>query len=110
MGIDLYLLPFDCDLPQISFSHTILKVPRDYEMFDRINKCEQHPVPKDFTSFVSRDEEYEESHYGTTTEDSYGARVMYILAGDLKTVGLESPIRDYINALPDETKVALFWC
>ena len=110
MGIDLKLLPFDCDLEILSFSHTILNVDRDYALFDRINELPFIRVPKRFTSYLSRDDAYEESHYGVTTEDPYGDPVRCVLAGDLKTVGVPGPTGAYIDALDDDNKVALFWC
>ena len=110
MGVDLKLLPFDCDLEMLSFSHTVLNVVRDYALFDRIKEIPAIRVPRDFTSYLSRDDAYEEPHYGDTTEDPYGDQVRCVLAGDLKTVGIPGPTGAYINALDDDNKVALFWC
>lgn len=110
MGVDLKLLPFDCDLEILSFSHTILNVSRNYKLFENIRTLPSLKVPKNFTSYLSRDDAYGESHYGDTTEDPYGNQVCYVLAGDLKTVGIPGPTGAYINALDDDNKVALFWC
>ena len=110
MGVDLKLLPFDCDLEMLSFSHTVLNVVRDYALFDRIKEIPAIRVPRDFTSYLSRDNAYEEPHYGDTTEDPYGDPVRYVLAGDLKAVCIPGPTGSYINALSDDNKVALFWC
>ena len=110
MGVDLKLLPFDCDLEMLSFSHTVLNVDRDYMLFDKIKELPSAPVREDFTSYLSRDDAYEEPHYGDTTEDPYGDPVRYVLAGDLKTVGIQGPTGAYIDVLDDDNKVALFWC
>ena len=110
MGVDLKLLPFDCDLEMLSFSHTVLNVRRNYELFERIRALPSIRAPKQFTSYLSRDADYEEPHYGVTTEDPYGDPVRCVLAGDLKTIGIPGPTGAYIDALDDDNKVALFWC
>ena len=110
MGVDLKLLPFDCDLEVLCFSHTVLNVDRDYALFDRIKEVPSIRVREGFTSYLSRDDAYEETHYGDTTEDPYGDPVRYVLASDLKTIGLPGPTGAYIEALDDDNKVALFWC
>lgn len=109
MGIDLTLLPFDCDHEYLSFSHNVLQLPRDYNLFDKIRATTQNEVPEGFTSYVSRDDAYEETHYGKTTEDPYGEKVRYTTAGELKKCGIYGPSGAYVNELPDENKVALFW-
>ena len=38
MGIDLALLPFDCDNKAIHFSHTILECNRDSKLFEKISR------------------------------------------------------------------------
>ena len=109
MGIDLTLLPFDCDHDNLSFSHTVLQLPRDYGLYDRIRGIPKTKIPDGFHSYVSRDGEYEEPHYGTTTTDSYGDEIECATAGGLKTVGIEGPTGAYINALPDDCRVAIFY-
>ena len=110
MGVDLKLLPFDCDMEILSFSHTVLNVRRSYELFEHIRALPSYCVPKGFTSYLSRDDAYEETHYGDTTEDPYGDPVRCVLASDLKIIGIPGPTGAYINALDDDNKIALFWC
>lgn len=109
MGIDLTLLPFDCDYEYLVFSHTVLQLPRDYALFDKIRDTPQKEVPAGFTSYVSQDDAYEESHYGETIEDPYGDKLRYTTAGELKRCGIAGPTGAYVNELPDDNKVALFW-
>lgn len=105
MGVDLMLLPYDSSF----FSHTILQVERDYALHDKIKRLPAMEVDDDFTSYASRDDEYEDTHYGNTTKDAYGDRVLFVLAKDLKTVGIPDPTGAYIKALDDKCKIALFW-
>lgn len=109
MGLDLSLLPYDCDMESLTFSHTVLQVERDYELYEKIQKLPSEKVDKSFSSYLSRDDKYEESHYGETIENPYGEPVVCVLAGSLKTVGIPGPTGAYINALEDDNKVALFW-
>lgn len=109
MCTDLTLLPFDCDHEDLSFSHNVLKIPRDSTVFDKIRATTQKEVPEGFTSYVSRDDAYEESHYGETIEDPYGDKVRYATAGDLKKCDIPGPAGAYVAELPDDNKVALFW-
>lgn len=111
MGVDLILLPFDGDIPGVlCFSQTVLPVPRNRKLFEEIEQLPNTKVPKGFTSYLSRDDEYEEPHYGDTTINPYGEPVVYVLAGWLKKVGLLGATGAYINALDDSAKVALYWC
>lgn len=109
MSIDLTLLPFDCDSELLSFSHNVLQLNRDYDLFGKIDKLPQLEVPNNFSSYLSRDEEYEEPHYGNTTETPYGNKLQYTTAGELKKCNINGPAGAYINALPDQNKVALYW-
>lgn len=115
MGVDLRLLPFDCDQGDFAFSHSILNFDGSYEFYDRINKLPQMPVPKDFTSFCGRSENYDDTCYGRTVETPYGEHVKFALAGDLAKVNLDGDYyqqkatQAYLKALPPHTKVALYW-
>lgn len=106
MGVDLILLPYDASF----CSHTVLQVNRDYCLHDAIRALPAMEVDDNFTSYVSRDDKYEDTHYGKTTENSYGDRVVFVLAKDLKTVGIPGPTGAYVKELDDRCKVALYWC
>jgi hypothetical protein len=120
MGLDLTLLPFDGDIPHVElfFSHTLLSCGRRQALFEAILALETLPVPANFTSFYSRDDAYEEPHYGVTTTDAYGCAVRMVTAEALGALqqhpGVQAypknqAIWAYLAALPPATKVALYW-
>lgn len=114
MGLDLYLLPFSSPPGTgLAFSHNVLDCGRDYEFFDALQHLPQTPVPRDFTSYLSRDDKYEESHYGSTLDTPYGEVLTYTLAGEIKPLTSDNPrngpVLAFIRALPDSTRVALYW-
>ena len=119
MGLDLSLLPFDAD-GDISFSHTILNCERRQELFEQLFQLDEagQKVPEKFNSYLSRDEKYEDSHYGLTTKTPYGEDLKYVKAVHLKAYASHPEVQDnyinraiwaYLACLPDETKVALYW-
>lgn len=119
MGIDLRLLPFDAE-GEINFSHTVLSCSRRYELFDLIGEIENQVgsnVPDHFSTFVSRKDNLD-SHYDDTQDTPYGEPLKYIPAKALKPFAAHDAVKDnwrnraiwaYLNCLPDDTKVALFW-
>lgn len=116
MGVDLRLLPFDCDQGDFAFSHTIISFNRNYELHEAIEKLNQLPVPKAFNSFSGRAEGWEDICYGETNTTPYGDPLTYTTAGELTAItgeGLrtkwDAPTWAYLDALPPETKVALYW-
>ena len=140
MSLDLTLLPFDGDQKDLSFSHTVLScVSNCRDLYEEMNKFQEaigtpnslkimgvkynpnkdeRMVPKDFTSFISRDEKYEEPHYGKTITDPQGTplRWLYIKellqwknhAGVLRNQKHKA-IWAYLELLDPESKVALYW-
>lgn len=115
MGVDLRLLPFDCDKGDFAFSHTILELGRNYKVHHEINKLPSLPVPKSFTSFSGKSDNYDDTCYGETNTTPYGETLEYTTAGELCKVpkrirhDWERPVWAYLEALPPETKVALYW-
>lgn len=116
MGVDLRLLPFDCDQGDFAFSHTILELGRDYDLHNEIRKLRKMPVPQTFTSFSGRAEGYEDTCYGVTNETPYGEPLEWVLAGELCAIKLskDAPYKEraiwaYLQHLPPQTKVALYW-
>lgn len=118
MGLDLTLLPFDCDQGNFCFSHTMLDCERRRDLFEAIMKMlKETPVPDGFMSFRGRTQEGDTS-YGVTTTTPYGAPLGWVPAGDLVNLGVHIGVLDnhlnraiwaYLRELPKETKVALFW-
>lgn len=121
MGVDLTLLPFDADFGDLSFAHSVLQLERRGGLWDPIVKIETargEAVPEHFASYLSRNDDYEEAHYGVTTETPYGDRMKYVRASDLLAIGDHEGVTDnyknravwaYLSALPSDTKVALYW-
>ena len=116
MGIDLRLLPFDCDQGALVYSHTILDLGRNCELQREIRKLPALPVPDNFRSFVGREPEYNGICYGVTNKTPYGDPLQFVLAGNLCAVDLpkeaghiEQAIWAYLKCLPHQTKVALYW-
>jgi len=106
MSLNLNLLPM---LDSNGFSHEVLKV-RDYEVLEKIKKLPQMEIDDGFNSCLSRNDEYEEYHYGETVETPYGERLTWVLAKDLKEVGLQGCAGAFINAMSDRDRVAIYWC
>lgn len=114
MGLDLTLLPFDGD----RFSQTALLCNRRRELFEEIIKLPAVKVPKGFNSYLSREGEYEESHYGVTTETPYGEALTFVEVESLTGYrdhpavidnALNRAVWAYLGCLEPRTKVALFW-
>lgn len=118
MGLDLRLLPFEGSLGEsAAFSHSVLSCDRNYDVFDAVQEIETQrgrDVPRDFHTFLSRDDKYEESHYGNTQETPYGNRLKEVEVEDLLpirgiTTGRNRAVWDYLSALPPRTRIALYW-
>ncbi len=107
MSLDLNLLPIR---NKNDFSHEILRV-QDYEdVYPKIRKLRQMEIDDNFNSYLSRNGDYEEEHYGETLMTPYGERLMWVLAKDLKTVGLTGTAGAFIDEMNDRDRVALYWC
>jgi hypothetical protein len=111
MGVDLRLLPtWDASRP-CAFSHAVIPVERDYELFDDVRAMKTEPVDRDFHTFVSRMPNGEYG-YGTTIVDAYGSPLRYVTAGDLALVLKKhgpSPAAAYVAALAPDAHVVLYW-
>ena len=120
MGVDLDLLPFGDELGTPDFSKTVLDVGRFSKLFEEIEKLPTEPIPANFESYVSRDNDkkYQVSHWGPTKENGYGAPMMCTTARDLLTLARNEHVRfnpknravwGYLRNLPRNTKIALYW-
>jgi len=120
MGLDLRLLPFDCNNPNLSFSHTVLDCERRRGLFDVILKIEKTvgaAVPRGFASLSNRNPSSGETGYGETTRTPYGDTLMAIRVCHLLTVRKHEGAVDnwknraiwsYLAELPLDTQVALY--
>jgi hypothetical protein len=119
MGMDLALLP--AYNQKDDFSHDLLTFFRDYDLFDKIvEKSRQFGIPVKeggISSFYSRNANYEGAHYGSTEETPYGERLKYVTANHLKDAVKDfktdswrnKAIFAFINELPDDLQVYLYW-
>ncbi len=119
MGLDLRILPQYSQ--EADFSHDIIGLHRDSDMFDIISELEEktgREVPrKGVTTFSGNDESFEGTCYGKITTTPYGDLMKGVLAKELKEV-----LKDYktdswknkgfiafLNELPDDLELWLFW-
>lgn len=121
MGVDLKLLPIDYDDGSWGFSHSIIRVERDYELFDQIRDLPKqgHP-PENFTSYLSTIPSGSmrgESCYGPTKQDCYGCNLYCVRAGDFANIrlrrGTSKQVRAvlaYVRALDPDTRIVPYWC
>lgn len=107
MGLDLSLLPVDHYTPEWGYSHSILQVPRDSDLFQRIH-IKGIAVPRDFSTYMGPLGNGERG-YGNTQVTPYGEPLELVKASDLKPLGFSGPVGDYLQALPDDKLIALFW-
>jgi hypothetical protein len=118
MGLDLTLLPFDADHGAgFSFAHSVLQCARSRELFEAIQKLTETPVPAEFYSYLSREDDAA-AHYGVTTTTPYGEQLGWVRVADLlafaehvEVIGNHKnrAVWAYLGQLPGRTKVALYW-
>jgi len=110
MSLSLQLLPMRKTRSR-SFSHEILDAPLGDGLFERIIALNMLPMPSYFTCYLAKigDEDDEHTGYGEVREDSWGDRLKFTVASELKTVGIPGPVGAFINALDDGVEVVLFW-
>lgn len=126
MGIDLRLFPIDAlhddtvaGKSPWGYSHTILGVPRNGEMFDVIANLRSKTLPDghDISGHlgeVCRDGYHkDELVYGRFGDDPYGDPYTWVDAKALAEVLTRTlpshPTTAYISALPSDTRVILGW-
>jgi len=120
MGMDLKLLPQYSQTAD--FAHDVLSCGRDYDMFNIIKEAEKQkgkPVQETgIYSYLGRRNIYEEHCYSKTTETPYGKRINSVQAVQLKKALVNYEVSGwknkaiiaFLNELPDELKVWLYWC
>lgn len=119
MGIDLKLLVVDGMIHgETIFSHTIIEVGGGQsEKLEPVEKAHGLDVSRRFSSYLSRVPDgscKDECCYGTVIDTPYGLPLKHVSAVELKgMLGDDTPRRRaaqaYIDALPPETRVALYW-
>ena len=133
MSIDLTLLPFNCDFPENSYSHTVLPLQTNTrDLFEEIEKLMYEKsnsmefiteeeltgdVPDGFATYLATDEQGDTS-YGERTTDAYDKQMRWVRASVLQRLSnhdgvnrnpLNKQAWAYINACPANTRVALYW-
>ncbi len=120
MGRDLTLLPLDAgNIGSWGYSHTILRLPRDYDMQADVLELELvELLPEaDISSMtggrVPDGESAGEQMYGRLTNDPYGNKYRFARAGALaKVLAKHYPDHQttaYVRALKPEHPVILEW-
>jgi len=116
MGLDLKLLPV-CG-KDLDYSHVVLDMVRCKELFEALMQLPSRDILPTFDTFLCRDGEYEEEHYGNTQEDAYGERLQMVAVRELLRFvdhpGVyEEPqnraVWAYLRELPEESMIALYW-
>ena len=108
MSTNLRLLPYYGDGVSCNCSLAVLPLDGYIVSWKTIEELPSLEVDEGFLSYLSRDDQYEESHIGITMETAYGEPLEYTLAKHLKGL-IPGPPGAFINELDDGHKVALFW-
>lgn len=117
MGVDLTLLPVDVG---DDTSHTMLRLDRDYPLWERFNALDPEPFGRPLWCYQGRvpDGSHEgESCYGKLETDPYGKKITavpsHILAHQFGDTRDHTPTnratREYLRLLPAGTPVVLYW-
>lgn len=122
MGLNLTLLPFySLGMDNECFSLSVLNLERRSELWRPILEIEKEKgvdIPDNFSSYLSRDGECEDTHWGKTINTPYDERVRYVFAKHLKPLVSHPGVQDnyknravwaYLEQCPDDLKIALFW-
>lgn len=116
MGVDLRLLPIDST--SCWFSHTVLNVERDRDLWPEISALKPARIPDDLriSTYVARIPDRDgETGYGNLdlASDAYGCHYTWIEAGRLTPVIAarqpNHPTTAYLRALPPDTLIVLDW-
>ena len=118
MGLDLRLLPQYNE--RADFSHDILSLSRDGEMFNIISEVEKEngkEIPRNgIYTFLATGKDGE-SKYGKTYESPYGDIINSVQCKNLKEALKDfmpkhwknKAIKSFINELPDNLEVWIYW-
>ena len=121
MGIDLTLLPMSdpCEMGKVSvLTYNRLRFDQDYKLFGQIMEIDgSEPTIKSLAippqMWVTT---YEDEGLNRTRTDKYGTELTFVYAKELKKLrlpedvsALNQAIKTFIDALPDDTPIILFW-
>ena len=118
MGVDLRLLPLDCDVPDIRFSYTVLECERRRGLWDKVSALPALEAESGIGCYVSRTNDGECGYGPLPATDAYGKPYKYTTARHLLTLTGEPGVTDshknraiwaYLAELPPDTKVVLDW-
>jgi len=122
MPIRLKLLPIFGGIRDFNnYSHSIIECAERSELAGEIESVAREKgkiVPNDFTSYLSRDDNYEEPHYGKTLEDCYGSPLRYLDVKELLQFSDHKYVLDnyknravwaYLKELPEDTKIVVYF-
>ena len=117
MSLDLCLIPVDHDGGDWGFGHSLLELGGVGSAFyDAVIALPTFDPPGAFNTFRSRDGAYEDSHYGPTSETSYGERLRCVNARQLGDVIDDyadddrwHAVATYLKNLGADARVALYW-
>lgn len=110
MGVDLTLVPERWGRMDPLLAEVRLPLDRDYDLQAQIRKC--HAWELDAGQSVLW---CEEDGLSDLTDDPYGDRLVYTLAGILASVELRgvstwnAAIMDFMRQIPAKTRVVLWW-
>lgn len=108
MGLDLTLMPLSHDADDWGFSHEMLKLQRNYELFERIQRLPTTNVPLKFATYRSIEDGID-PRYGETQKTPYGEPLLATTMAHLKTCQIPGPHGAFVAASPDNQRVALYW-
>lgn len=119
MSLELYMLPLN---EGKSFSHEILSFETNRELFDLIISIQNQlgrNVPENFTTFLCKDDEFSDSHYGNTQKTGCNTpllmvKIKYLLCDEFERLCMESEVINraiyaYLSKLKPDNYVALYW-
>lgn len=119
MGVDLRLLPIECEHENLWYSHSMLSLERRRELWPLFAELEKTSgvVDPSFTSFCGR-QDNGENGYGKTLETPYGQPLTYLTAEQILTLKDHEAVQDnttnraiwaYLAHLNPKMKIALYW-
>jgi hypothetical protein len=118
MGMDLRLLPQYSQ--NADFAHDILECDRDYDMFDIVSEVEKQNgrqvLKNGISTFTARGKD-DEVCYGKTVETPYGDEMNSVQVRKLKKVLADykteswrnKAVIAFLNEMPDELEIWLYW-
>lgn len=119
MGLNLRILPQYSQ--NADFSHDIIDLHRDNDLFEIVSKLEEtrgREVPRNgINTFSGNIEGFEETCYGKTITTPYGDLMKGVLCKDLKSVlaGYKTDswknkgFIAFLNELPNDLEIWLYW-